>query len=572
MKNNNNKLKFTSSEDGTAPYKNTNKLRFIALSGTTGVTENLYVYEYGNDMIVVDCGVGFPDSDMFGVDLVIPDFTYVIQNKSKLRGVLISHGHEDHLGALPFLLKQVDTPIYSSKLVAGFIQDKFDDYEMKNPNLKVFDPDRDILTLGVFKVTPFRVSHSVPDGVGFCIDTPEGKIFHVPDYKFDLTPVDGKPFDVVKAATLASGGALALASDSLGSTSPGYTESEMALEERIESVARKISGKIYLTTISSNISRMQQTINVAQRLGRKVILIGRSIERKAQIAKDLGYLFYPNDVVINPKQASRMQPNQLLFIISGCYGQPGSALYRLIIGEHDFLTIGKGDSVIFSADPAPPGSKANVDYLVDKLIEDNVDVHYYDTQEDLHVSGHGCQKDIEMLFALIKPKYFIPIGGTVRHMRSYGLIAQSMGAKEENVLELESGDVVEFSNQYARKSGRIPVKEVLVDGLGIGDVGNVVLRDRHILSKEGIVIAIIHFDRNQSVLLETPEIMSRGFVFEQKYGKILDDASKELIKALQKKKKINANIVKNITIDFLERYFFQKTRRRPMILPVVVEV
>lgn len=571
MKNNYGKLKFTAQPE-PSKFNNTNKLRFIAISGTTDVTENLYVYEYGNDMIVVDCGVGFPDSDMFGVDLVIPDFSYVVANKNKLRGILISHGHEDHLGALPFLLKQVNVPIYSSKLVAGFIQDKFDDYKMSTPDLKVFDPERDVLTLGVFKVTPFRVSHSVPDGVGFCIDTPEGKIFHVPDYKFDWTPVDGRPFDVVKVATLASGGALALASDSLGANSPGYTESEKALEDRIEAVTRKIKGKIYLTTISSNISRMQQTINVAQKLGRKVVLIGRSIERKAQIAKDLGYLFYPEGVVVKSKQAAKLPANQLLFIISGCYGQPGSALYRLIIGEHDFLTIGRGDSVIFSADPAPPGSKANVDYLVDKLIEDNIDVHYYDTQEDLHVSGHGCQKDIEMLFALVRPKYFIPIGGTIRHMRAYGLIAQNMGAREEDVLELESGDVVEFSNQYARKSGRIPVKEVLVDGLGIGDVGNVVLRDRHILSKEGIVIAIIHFDRNESILTENPEILSRGFVFEQKYGKILEDAAKELVGALQKKKKINSNVVRNIAIDFLERYFYQKTGRRPMILPVVIEV
>lgn len=557
--------------------KNSNKLKFIALSGTTGVTENLYVYEYGNDMVVVDCGVGFPESEMFGVDLVIPDFSYIKQNVGKLRGILISHGHEDHLGALPFLFKELgdkagNVPICSSKLVAGFIKDKFDDYGMRTPRIDVFDPERDVLALGVFKVTPFRVSHSVPDGVGFCIDTPEGKMFHVPDYKFDWTPVDSKPFDVVKVATLASDGALALASDSLGANSPGYTESEKAIEERIETVVRKVTGKVYLTTISSNISRMQQTINVAQRTGRKVALIGRSIERKAQIAKDLGYLFYPNGVVIKPKQAEKLPPNELLFIISGCYGQPGSALYRLATGEHDFLTIGRGDSVIFSADPAPPGSKANVDYLVDRFIEDSVDVHYYDMQEDLHVSGHGCQKDIEMLFALVKPKYFIPIGGTVRHMRAYGLIAQSMGAKESDILELNPGDIVEFSGQYARKSGKIPVKEVLVDGLGIGDVGNVVLRDRHILSKEGIVITLIQFDRNESMITQTPELISRGFVFEQKYGRILDEAGRELVKALQKKKSMNANVVKNISIDFLEKYFFQKTGRRPMILPVVVEV
>ena len=547
-------------------------LKFIALSGTTGVTENLYVYEYGNDMIVVDCGVGFPESEMFGVDLVIPDFSYIKQNVAKLRGILISHGHEDHLGGLPFLLKDIQTTIYATKLVGGFIQDKFEDYKDKVPKISVFDPEKDVLTLGVFKITPFRVSHSVPDGVGFCIDTPEGKIFHVPDYKFDWTPVDGRPFDAAKVATLASQGVLALASDALGANTPGYTESERAIEGRIEPIVRNAKGKVYLTTISSNISRMQQTINVAAKLGRKVVLIGRSIERKAQIAKDLGYLLYPNDLVIRSKQASRLPPDKLLFIISGSYGQPGSALYRLSLGEHDFLKVGKGDVVIFSSDPAPPGSKANVDFLVDKLIESDVDVHYYDMQEDLHVSGHGSIGDIEMLFGLVKPKYFIPIGGTIRHMRAYGLIAQRMGAAEANVLELLSGEIVEFSGQSARRAGKVPVKEILVDGLGIGDVGNVVLRDRHILSKEGIVIAIIHFDRNQSTLIDNPEIMSKGFVFEQKYGKILEDASRELAQAMQKKKSINANVVRNIAIDFLERYFYQKTGRRPMILPVVVEV
>lgn len=547
-------------------------LKFIALSGTTGVTENLYVYEYGNDMIVVDCGVGFPESEMFGVDLVIPDFSYIKKNAGKLRGVLISHGHEDHLGGLPFLLKDVKTTVYATKLVGGFIKDKFEDYGDITPKIQVFDPEHDVLTMGVFKVTPFRVSHSVPDGVGFCIDTPEGKIFHVPDYKFDWTPVDGRPFDVAKVASLASGGVLALASDSLGANTPGYTESELSIEGKIEAVARDVKGKIYLTTISSNISRMQQTINVAAKTGRKIVLVGRSIERKALIAKDLGYLFYPNDLVIKQKQASRLPANKLLYIISGSYGQPGSALYRLCLGEHDSLTVGKGDVVIFSADPAPPGSKANVDFLVDKLIEADVDVHYYDMQEDLHVSGHGSIGDIEMLFALVKPKYFIPIGGTIRHMRAYGLIAQRMGSPEGNTLELLPGEIIEFANQNAKRAGKVSVREILVDGLGIGDVGNAVLRDRHILSKEGVVIAIIHFDRNEGCLIDTPEIMSRGFVFEQKYGKVLEDAARELVRASQKKRSINANVIRNIATDTLERFFFQKTGRRPMILPVVVEV
>ncbi|HUC94836.1 MAG TPA: ribonuclease J [Candidatus Saccharimonadales bacterium] len=547
-------------------------LKFISLSGSTEVNENLHVYEYGNDMLVVDCGIGFPDSEMFGVDIVLPDFSYIIQNKNKLRGILISHGHEDHFGALPFLVKDVNTTIYATKLVGGFIQDKLEDYDVRGQKISIFDPDRDVLTLGVFKVTPFRVGHSVPDGVGFCIDTPEGKMFHVPDYKFDWTPVDKRPFDAVKVAGLASGGVLSLASDSLGADSPGYTESEKEIEKNIETIMRDVKGKVYLTTISSNISRMQQTINAAERLGRKVVFIGRSIEKKAEIAKKLGYMFYKNGLVIEQKQAARMPANKVVYIISGCYGQPGSALYRLVVGEHKFLTVRKGDSVIFTADPAPPGSKGGIDFIVDKLIEQDIEVHYYDTQENLHTSGHGSQKDIEMLFALVKPKYYIPIGGTIRHSRAYSLIAQSMGAREDQILSVAPGQVVEFVNQNARFTEKIPVREVLVDGLGIGDVGNMVLRDRHVLSKDGIVVVLIQFDKNVGRLVDKPDLISRGFVFEEKFGRVLDDASRDLVKELSKKKTLDTNVIRNTAIDFLERYFAQKTGRRPMILPLVVEI
>ena len=547
-------------------------LKFIALSGTTGVTENLYVYEYGEDMIIVDCGVGFPESDMLGVDLVIPDFSYIKKNVHKLRGVIISHGHEDHMGGLPFLLREIDTPIYSTKLVNGFIADKLADYEIKKTRLNIFDPDRDVLTLGVFKITPFRVSHSVPDGVGFAIDTPEGRMFHIPDYKFEWTPVDGKPFDVGRLSSLASQGALALASDALGSTTPGYTESEKSIEEKIENVVQKAHGKVYFTTISSNVSRMQQAINVAGRLNKKVVFIGRSIVKKAEIAKNLGYLFYSNNIVISPKQAAKLPSDQLIFIISGCYGQSGSALYRLALGEHDFLTIGKGDVVVFSADPGPPSSKSGIDFLVDRFIENGVEVHYYDMQEDLHVSGHGSQKDIEMLFALVRPKYFVPIGGTIRHNKAYGLLAQAMGAKESDIFNLKEGEIVEFSSPNAKKAGRIFVKSVLVDGLGIGDVGNVVLRDRNTLSKDGVAITVIQMDKALGQVVSQPEIISRGFVFESKNKNFLTEAGRDLLVELSKKKTMNSQVAKSLTVDFLEHYFFEKIGRRPMVLPVVVEV
>jgi len=549
-----------------------NKLKFIALSGTTNVTENLYVYEYGNDIIVVDCGVGFPESDMYGVDLVIPDFSYLEKNLQKIRAILISHGHEDHFGALPFLPEKIKAPIYATKLVAGFIEDKLEDYKVKGKEVIVFDPEKDVLSFGVFKVTPFRTSHSVPDGVGFAIDTPEGRIFHVPDYKFDWTPVDGKPFDVSKVALLASKKPLALVSDSLGSTNPGYTESEKEIERRIEEIVRGAKKKVYFTTISSNISRMKQALNVASKLGRKAVFIGRSIEKKAEIAEKLGYLSYPNNLVISIKQANKIPENQIMYIISGSYGQPGSALYRVALGEHDYLSVTKGDVVVFSSDPAPPGSKTNIDSVVDKLIEKQVEVHYYDMQEDLHVSGHGSQKDIEMLFALVRPKYLIPIGGTIRHMHAYNLIAQSMGYLEQNVFGLGAGEIVEFSQNNARISGKVHIKNVLVDGLGIGDVGKVVLRDRQVLAKEGIAIVLLQLDKYEGKLINTPEIISRGFVFEKQGKQFLGKAAGILKQRVETRRKVDAKTLREITTDFLERYFFKEIGRRPMVLPVVVEV
>lgn len=547
-------------------------IRFIALSGTTEVTENLYVYESENDMIIVDCGVGFPEPEMFGVDLVIPDFDYIRENKSKLRGILITHGHEDHIGALSFLLSEIKAPVYSTKLVAGFIEEKLQDYNLGNFKINIFDPEKDNISLGVFKVTPFRISHSVPDSVGFVIDTPEGKIFHVADYKFDWTPVDGRPFDIAKLAILASGGALAVASDCLGSTTPGYTESEKGIEERIGKIVLGKEGRIFFTTISSNISRIQQAINVAERVGRKVAIIGRSIDSKVKISESLGYLHFSHNLLVNPRKAVSLPKNEVMFIISGSYGQPGSALYRLALGEHDFLKIEEGDVVIFSSDPAPPGSKTNVDFLVDKLIESEVEVHYYDIQEDLHVSGHASQEDIKLLLSVIKPKYAIPIGGTIRHMRAFNNLAVDIGIARENVFELKPGESVEFKNQSARKGKKVEVRNVLVDGLGVGDVGQVVLRDRNLLAKEGIAIVLLQFDETEGKLVSQPEIISRGFVFDKKSRDLLQRSALKLDNFLRKKRDLDRRMIKNLAADFLERYFYRETGRRPMVLPVVAEV
>lgn len=554
-------------------------LRFIAISGTTDVTQNHYVYEYTpdgastpTDMIVVDAGVGFPDAEMYGVDLVIPDFSYVIEHQKLLRGVFITHGHEDHLGGLPFLYKDLNNfvPIYATKLVAGFIEDKFADYK-KNIEVKIFDPQKDVVSAGPFKVQAFRVSHSVPDSVAFVIDTPDGKFIHVSDFKFDWTPVDRRPFDVQRAVMLAGTDTVAMCSDCLGSTTPGYTESEINIEKRVKNVVSDAVGRVYFTTISSNISRMQQALNAAQLAGRKVVFIGRSVDRKAAIAENLGYLSFPPGVVVSAKEAERLPRERVMYIISGCYGQAGSALYRLALGEHQFLKVEKDDMVIFSADPAPPGSKANVDFVVDTFLEKEVRVHYYDMQEDLHVSGHGTMEDIKLLMSLIKPKYYVPLGGTVRHMKAYSQIAQSLGVDEKNVFDLKEGASIVFRGNSGIRGKTEDVRNVLVDGLGIGDVGNIVLRDRKVLASEGVAIIILQIDKKLGKLASAPDIISRGFVFSKVKESLLKEGANQLAMQLEKGK-LDRSVARNKTIDFLEHYFYNEIKRRPMVLPVIVEV
>ena len=556
------------------------KLRFIAISGTIDVTENLYVYEYTPDkgpaeLIVVDCGVGFPEEAAFGVDLVVPDFSYLVKNKEKIKGVFISHAHEDHFGALPFLLDQLpDVAIYSAKLVAGFIEDKLTDYGIRGKKVNIMDPEGEPTTVGSFIIDSFRITHSVPDSLGFCISTPIGRFFHVPDYKFDWTPVDGKPFDIAKAALLAKGGVVAMASDSLGATSEGYTMSEADLEKNIGNIFKEAKGRIFLTTISSNISRMQQVVNISRALGRKVVFVGRSIEKKVAIARELGNINYDDKDVVMDRGARSLPPEKIVYIISGCYGQVGSALHRVATDEHKFLKIQASDMVVFSADPAPPGTHFSTNFVVDSLIERGAEVHYYDTQEDLHVSGHGSRKDIEMLLSLVRPKYLIPIGGTIRHNRAYNTLAQKMGWKKEETLELRHGDVMEFTRDGKVKPGEhVPTKSLLVDGLGLGDVGEVVLSDRKTLAREGVAIVVLQLDKANGVLIGEPDIISRGFVFVKENKAFLERAGAAVANEVRAKaKKNDTRDVKVKVVEFLERFFFDETGRRPMILPVVVEV
>jgi ribonuclease J len=547
-------------------------LKFIALSGTVSVTENLYVYESGNQMMVVDCGVGFPDLEMHGVDLVIPDFSYVVRNKNKLKGIVLSQGHEDHIGALPFLLREVRTEIWTAPYSQALLSDKFKDYGIEGVKMNVFDPGGNSFNVGIFRVYPFRVTHSIPDAVGFAIDTPEGRIFHVPEHKMDQNPIDKMPFDIKRARSLASKGTLFLASDCLGANKPGYTKQEGHIEENIFKIVKNAKKAVYFTAISSNIGRFQQAINVAKKTNRKIVFVGRSVQKKCEIAHSMGYLKYSGDMAVSLRQTKHYPDRRLMYIIAGCYGQVGSSLHKLSLNEHDMLKANEGDTLIFSADPAPPYTKESENFVIDNFIDMGMDVHYYDLEEDLYVSGHGSQEDILALFRIVNPQYFIPIGGAIRFMHSYKKLAFSFGARPGSVFELKPGESVIFENGQVRRGKKIPVKEVLVHGLGIGDVGKVVLGDRAVLGKEGLAVAVIKFGRKKQKVIEAPTIISRGFVFEKEEKPFLIESAKKLKKELDSLKKLDRSVINDKTVNFLTGHFLKQTGRRPMVLPVIVEM
>jgi ribonuclease J len=444
-------------------YSSGSVLKVLSLGGWSDVTQNIYVYETPKDIVVIDCGIGFPDDVGSEDEVVVPDISYLLERKGKIRGIVISHGHLDHYGALPFLLSKLgNPPIYASRLVRGFINSQMADFNLQSPKVNLIDPSKGAIRLGSFEIFSFRVNHSVPDSLGFCINTPAGKIFHVSDYKFDLTPVDGRVFQINKAARLAHPQVLALFSDCLGAVHPGFTSSEKEIKNIFNQIIRDTKGQLFITTLSSNISRFQQAIEASFNHGRKIVLVGRSVEEKIRVAQRLGYLNVGKKDLVPLKKAKKYSQNQLTYLIAGSYGQSNSALSRLAGDEYRDIKLEKDAVVVFSADPAPPGTKETVDTLVDKLTLKGAKVYYYEIQENLHVSGHGSANDIRLLFSLVNPKYFIPIGGNPRHVRAYSFLAEEMGAKSGQVLELFTGEVLEFSPNFARVAGKIEIKEHIV--------------------------------------------------------------------------------------------------------------
>lgn len=551
---------------------NKQSLKLIPLGGVGDVTKNMYVYESEQDIIIVDCGVGFPDEGMPGVDLVIPDISYLRSKQNKVRGILITHGHEDHIGGLPYIWPQLQVPIYTQRLTAGLIRAKFSEHNLPKDKITEVKIDQK-LDLGNFKVSFYQVSHSIPDSTGIVIQTPQGLIIHQADFKIDWTPVSGQVTDVGRIAQLGNEGVLLLLIDCLRVEKEGFNKSEKSIEMTFEKAAQETSGKLLITMTSSNVSRMQQAINVAARQNRKVAVVGRSFENNVQVARDLGYLHVPPGLMVAADAISSFAPNKLLVLIAGAQGQTESSLNRVANEEHKQVRVKDGDSVVFSADPIPSTESAQ-NALIDSLSRLGANVYYSAVTSALHVSGHAALEELRLMVNLVKPKFLLPIGGTFKHMKAFSRMAQDMGFEKRQLIEAENGDILEISKDQIKLAGTIDTQNVYVDGLGIGDVGHVVLRDRQRLSEEGVVVVVVSVYQRTGKPTSEVDIISRGFVFEDMAQEILEDAKEVVKNTLEKHahKTSDWRFIRKLIEDGLEKFFYEITERRPLVLPVVVEV
>lgn len=552
------------------------KLRFVPLGGVIGVTKNMYVYElYENDelkdILIVDCGIGFPQDKALGVDFVIPDISYLMDKKDKIRAILLTHGHEDHISALPYHYHDLGRPpMLTHKLTSFFIKNKFKEFsDVVEPELIDFDKEYEF---GGFKCEFINMTHSIPDIVHIVIKTPVGAIYHGADYKLDLTPPYGDPPDFYKITKAGHEGVLCLLSDCLGSQREGLTLSENVVGQTFEDEMRKTRGKFIMSTFSSNISRIRQCVESAIKFNRKIAFLGRSMKENTLIAQQIGYLPIPEGFIIKEEQVMKAPPNKICMIVAGSQGQYNSALAKLANNQHRLIKIKPGDKVVFSSDPIP-GNEAGVYDVIEDLVLLGAQVAYSDIQDELHASGHGNQEDMKFLMRFVNPKYFIPIGGTVRHQRGYQQLAGDLGYKKESVFLLDEGETVIFEKKNARLGSKVETKTVYVDAYGVGDVGNAVLRDRKSLSEEGIVVVVVSVDRDGRQVFP-PRIISRGFVFEKKEEELFKKAQNVIVSALAKnaEKLLHPDHVKRAVGERLEQFFFEERGRRPLVIVDVVQV
>lgn len=548
------------------------KLMVIPLGGLGEIGKNMTVIQYGNDIIVIDAGLAFPDDDVFGIDLVIPDMSYLIENRDKVRAVVITHGHEDHIGGLSYLLNEVNVPVYATKLVCGLIEGKLKENHITNYTLNEVHHG-DEVQIGCMKVGFIHTNHSIPDASALYFRTPVGTIVHTGDFKVDMTPVDGKQMDMHKFAELGRRGVLLLMSDSTNAERPGYTESETTVGHAFRKAFRAAKGRIILATFASNISRIQQAINTAIQFKRKVTVLGRSMVNNVQVAIELGYLDVPEGVLIEPDELNRYPADQVLILTTGSQGEPMAGLSRMASNNHRSVSIMPGDTVIISATPIP-GNETGVGRTIDNLMRLGANV-IAGRDKKIHVSGHASQEELKLMLGLIKPNYFVPIHGEYRMLRTHGDLAVMMGVDKDHVLIGDNGQIFEFSNRSGHKTGHVNAGRVFVDGLGVGDVGNIVIRDRQQLAMEGVVIVVMTLAKGTSHPLAGPDIVSRGFVYVRDSEELIREAHDRVAAVLERCEAGNIRewaVIKSQVRDTLSRYLYEKTRRRPMILPIIMEV
>ena len=552
----------------------TSKLKIIPLGGLHEVGKNITVFEYENEIIVVDCGLSFPEDDMLGIDLVIPDITYLEKNVDKIKGLIITHGHEDHIGSVPYLLKKINIPIYATRLAAGLIRNKLEEHKLLRSTKLIEAMQGQTINLGQnFKVEFIRSSHSIPDSVMLAINTPAGTVLHTGDFKVDYTPIDGKLMDFGRIAEIGNQGILALMSDSTNSERKGFTMSESSIGEVFDKLFLNCTKRIVVATFASNVHRVQQIVNSAVKYNRKIAVCGRSMINMIETAKELGYIECPPNLFIDIDMINSYTDEQLVIITTGSQGEPMSALTRMAAGDHRKVKITPNDLVIISATPIP-GNEKFVSKVIDDLMQIGAEV-VYSSLETIHVSGHACQEEQKLILALTKPKYFIPVHGEYRQLIAHSETAQSMGIDKDNIIMLSNGRVLEINGEGAELIGSVPSGRVLVDGLGVGDVGSIVLRDRQHLSQDGLIVIVLTMDSSTGEVVAGPDVISRGFVYVRESENLMDDVKavvRHEIKKCEESGITDWATIKSTTRENLRDYIFMKTKRNPMIIPIIMEV
>jgi ribonuclease J len=550
------------------------KLSLIPLGGLGEIGKNMMAVRFGENILVIDCGLMFPEEGMLGIDIVIPDITYLLENRDSVLGIVLTHGHEDHIGALPYVLRQLNVPVYGTKLTLGLLHGKLKEQNMVSETILHTVKPRDIVQVGPFKIEFIKVSHSIPDAVAIAVHTPIGVVLHTGDFKIDQTPVDGQVTDFQRLAQLGEKGVLVLLSDSTNAERPGYTMSERFVGNTFDETFRLAAeGRIIIATFATNVHRLQQAIQAAYKHNRKVAVVGRSMVNVVSVATELGYLDIPDGIMIELEEANRLPKNKVAILTTGSQGEPMSALTRMALSDHRQVEILPGDTVIISATPIP-GNEKLVARIIDQLFKLGAKV-IYESMSGIHVSGHPSQEELKLMINLTRPKFFVPIHGEYRMMIRHAELARDVGVLPEHIFVGENGQILEFGRRSGRVAGRVTAGKVLVDGLGVGDVGNIVLKDRKMLSQDGILIVVVTINRETGLIMAGPDIISRGFVYVRESEKLLEEARIKVKASLEKcncKGISEWSSMKSQVRDVLGKYLFEKTRRRPMILPIIMEV